>query len=165
MLKSIIFPLILILSACNTKDLVELPSSDNDEPNKKILSEFAGMDIGSDFKVLSKNGEISQVENTDVIDNCMYAENKKRNIDYLVFDNNISTATYSDSVFLGMNSLELKSKISNLKLIKNEYDENTYYLQNNLDQYHGVKFYVVDDKVIEVTYGLLDKLQYQEGCS
>ena len=24
---------------------------------------------------------------------------------------------------------------------------------------------LVDDKVIEVTYGLLDKLQYQEGCS
>lgn len=95
----------------------------------------------------------------------MYAENKMRNIDYLVFDKTISTATYLNSSFLGMSSSDLKSKIKDFKLIKSEYDENTYYLQYDIDESYGVKFYLANEKVIEVTYGLLDKLQYQEGCS
>lgn len=165
MYKLIYLPFILILTACNANELVESRSDDNTGKNKIILSEFSKMNIGSNFEQFSKKGEIKQIDNTDIIDNCMYAENKMRNIDYLVFDKTISTATYLNSSFLGMSSSDLKSKIKDFKLIKSEYDENTYYLQYDIDESYGVKFYLANEKVIEVTYGLLDKLQYQEGCS
>lgn len=163
MYKLIFSSLILIITACNTNEVVGL--SGNNKVKKTIISEFAKMNIGGDFKLLSKSGEIKKIENTDIVDNCLYAESKNGDIDYLVFSNKISTATYFNSVFLGINSSELKSKINDLSLIKSEYDKATYYLQYDLDKKYGVKFYLVDDKIIEVTYGLLDKLQYQEGCS
>ncbi|WP_104499352.1 hypothetical protein [Acinetobacter indicus] len=163
MYKLMFFSLILILTACNSNEVVGL--SNNNEVKKTIISEFSKMNIGGDFKLFSKSGEIKKIENTDIVDNCLYAESKDGDVDYLVFSNKISTATYLNSVFLGINSSELKSKINDLSLIRSEYDEATYYLQYDLDERYGVKFYLVDDKVIEVTYGLLDKLQYQEGCS
>ncbi|QIO10148.1 hypothetical protein [Acinetobacter lanii] len=165
MYKLFFLPFFLILTACNANELVESRSDDNNEENKIILSEFSKMNIDSNFDQFSKKGEIKQVDNTEIIDNCMYAENISGNIDYLVFDKRISTATYLKSSFLGMSSSDLKLKIKHLKMINSEYDEDTYYLQHNIDESYGVKFYLVNEKVIEVTYGVLDKLQHQEGCS
>jgi hypothetical protein len=105
------------------------------------------------------------VNDTEIIDNCLYAENTNENITYLVFDNNISTASYQQSEFMGLNVENLKSKIKDLKLVRSAYDDNTYYLQHQFDSNNGVKFYIAEQKVVEVTYGTLDKLKYQEGCS
>lgn len=60
--------------------------------------------------------------------------------------------------------LDLKSKIKDLSLVKSVYDDNTYYLKHQFDNKNGVKFYIVDNEVAEVTYGIFDKLKYQEGC-
>jgi hypothetical protein len=56
------------------------------------------MNIGQDYTKL-KEGLAKQVDDTEIIDNCLYAETKDEKIDYLVFDNKISTASYQKSEF------------------------------------------------------------------
>ena len=161
--KKIIFLLCLILAACDAKE--ETKIVDNNYSLNNLLSEFKNMNIGQDYTKLEKEGLAKQVDDTEIIDNCLYAETKDENIDYLVFDNKISTASYQKSEFMGLPVLDLKSKVKDLSLVKSAYDDNTYYLQHQFDNNNGVKFYIVENKVAEVTYGTLDKLKYQEGCS
>lgn len=163
MYKLCIFPLCFIMIACNSKE--ETKTVDNNYSLNNLLSEFKNMNIGQDYTNLEKEGLVKQVDDTEIIDNCLYAETKDENIDYLVFDNKISTASYQKSEFIGIPAADLKSKIKDLSLVKSAYDDNTYYLQHQFDNNNGVKFYIVENKVAEVTYGTLDKLKYQEGCS
>ncbi|ENW06048.1 hypothetical protein [Acinetobacter beijerinckii] len=163
MYKLCIFPLCFIMIACNAKE--ETKIVDNDYSLNNLLFEFKNMNIGQDYTKLEKEGLAKQVDDTEIIDNCLYAETKDEKIDYLVFDNKISTASYQKSEFMGLSVLDLKSKVKDLSLIKSAYDDNTYYLQHQFDNNNGVKFYIVENKVAEVTYGTLDKLKYQEGCS
>ncbi|MHA3893142.1 hypothetical protein [Acinetobacter sp. GXMZU3951] len=163
MYKLCIFPLFFILIACNVKE--ETKIVDNNFLLNSLLSEFKNMDIGEDYIKLEKEGLVKQVDDTEIIDNCLYAENKDENISYLVFDNKLSTASYQKSAFKGLSVEDLKSKVKDLILVKSAYDENTYYLQHQFDNNNGVKFYIVENRVAEVTYGTLDKLKYQEGCS
>ncbi|WP_419274076.1 hypothetical protein [Acinetobacter beijerinckii] len=149
--------------ACKAKE--ETKIVDNDYSLNNLLFEFKNMNIGQDYTKLEKEGLAKQVDDTEIIDNCLYAETKDEKIDYLVFDNKISTASYQKSEFMGLSVLDLKSKVKDLSLIKSAYDDNTYYLQHQFDNNNGVKFYIVENKVAEVTYGTLDKLKYQEGCS
>ncbi|MBJ9986257.1 hypothetical protein IAE19_12525 [Acinetobacter sp. S40] len=163
MYKLYIFPLCFIMIACNAKQ--ETKTVDNNYSLNNLLSEFKNMNIGRDYTKLEKEGLVKQVDDTEIIDNCLYAETKDENIDYLVFDNKISTASYQKSEFMGITAADLKSKVKDLSLVKSAYDDNTYYLQHQFDNNNGVKFYIVENKVAEVTYGTLDKLKYQEGCS
>lgn len=59
MYKLIFSSLILIITACNTNEVVGL--SGNNKVKKTIISEFAKMNIGGDFKLLSKSGEIKKI--------------------------------------------------------------------------------------------------------
>lgn len=161
--KFFYLPLCLILAACDAKE--ETKIVDNNYSLNNLLSEFKNMNIGQDYTKLEKEGLVKQVDDTEIIDNCLYAETKDENIDYLVFDNKISTASYQKSEFMGLPVADLKSKVKDLSLVKSAYDDNTYYLQHQFDNNNGVKFYIVESKVAEVTYGTLDKLKYQEGCS
>lgn len=163
MYKLCIFPLCFIMIACNAKE--ETKIVDNNYSLNNLLSEFKNMNIGQDYTKLEKEGLVKQVDGTEIIDNCLYAETNDENISYLVFDNKLSTATYSKSEFMGTSVVDLKSKFKDLGLVKSAYDDNTYYLQHQFDKNNGAKFYIVENKVVEVTYGTLDKLKYQEGCS
>lgn len=149
--------------ACNAKEGTK--TVDNNYSLNNLLSEFKNMNIGQDYTKLAKEGLVKQVDDTEIVDNCLYAETKDENISYLVFDNKLSTASYQKSEFMGLPVADLKSKVKDLSLVKSAYDDNTYYLQRQLDSNNGVKFYIVENKVTEVTYGTLDKLKYQEGCS
>ena len=161
--KNFYLPLCFVLAACNIKE--EAKIADRNLSLNNLLSEFKNMNIGQDYTKLEKEGLVKQIDDTEIIDNCLYAETKDENIDYLVFDNKISTASYQKSEFMGLSVLDLKSKVKDLSLVKIVYDDNTYYLQHQFDNNNGVKFYIVENKVAEVTYGTLDKLKYQEGCS
>ena len=163
MYKLCFFPLFFILIACGVKEEIKTVKGDNSL--NILLSEFDNMSIGQDYTKLEKEGLLKQVDDTEIIDNCLYAETNDENISYLVFDNKLSTATYSKSEFMGISVVDLKSKVKDLGLVKSAYDDNTYYLQHQFDKNNGVKFYIVENKVVEVTYGTLDKLKYQEGCS
>jgi hypothetical protein len=163
MYKLFIFPLCFILIACNIKE--EIKIVDSNSPLNALLFEFKNMDIGQDYTKLEIEGLVKQVDDTEIIDNCLYAETKDETISYLVFDNQISTASYKESEFMGLSVADLKLKVKELSLVKSAYDDNTYYLQHQFDNDNGVKFYIVENKVVEVTYGTLDKLKYQEGCS
>jgi len=163
MYKLYIFPLCFIMIACNAKEKTKIV--DNNSSLNSLLSEFKNMNIGQDYNKLEKEGLVKQVDDTEIIDNCLYAETKDEKIDYLVFNNKISTALYQKSEFVGLPVTDLKSRIKDLSLVRNAYDDNTYYLQYKFNNNDGVKFYIVENKVAEVTYGSLDKLKYQEGCS
>lgn len=163
MFKLLVLPLFFILTACNLQE--RNTTIDENISLYNAVYEFKNMSIGQNYTRLKEEGIVKQVADTEVVDGCLYAETKDENVFYLVFDNKISTASYQKSKFIGLSVDELKSKIKDLSLIKSAYDDNTYYLQYQFDSYNGVRFYISENKVVEVTYGILDKLQYQEGCA
>lgn len=70
----------MILAACDAKE--ETKIVDNNYSLNNLLSEFKNMNICQDYTKLEKEGLVKQVDDTEIIDNCLYAETKDENIDY-----------------------------------------------------------------------------------